>query len=339
MLSFGFGLGNDSCHVLEKHYMRRGVAAIGLCSWDRFLVLDRYAEPGGYATVQQQFEQAGGTTANTCAALAKLDVEVSFASAVGDDPEGELLIESLVEVGCDPVFVVRTPNTPTDSSYILLQGDASTRDRTILWIKGANPRMGDKLPMEHLLDHRWLLVDVTDDRLREFILELPAHLSPRTQLIGVMTFLTDTGRATAWNHLLRHDIMFGNRAELLHLTGEPDLESAIARAQQDMPGQACRVIYVTLGAEGAVAIRPSEVTSSPAFNLDIVDTTGAGDAFAAGAIWGITEGLPDAEILMRGNAVGGLCCSALGARAGLPTRTEALELIQSGLLYQHEPSP
>jgi fructokinase len=65
----------------------------------------------------------------------------------------------------------------------------------------------------------------------------------------------------------------------------------------------------------------------PAFEVDVVDTTGAGDAFTAGCIWGLLEHADDREVLKRGNLLGGLACTALGARAGLPTRAQALSAL------------
>ncbi|CAN5561713.1 sugar kinase [soil metagenome] len=310
--------------------MLRAVAAIGLCSWDKFVVVNRYPCLGEYATVLHQFEQAGGTTSNTCDALAKLDVDVSLASTVGADREGELLVQSLKEAGCDTSMIDVRADYPTDSSYILLPGGGEAPDRTILWVKGAQPRHGDKLPIERLLEHRWVLIDVNDDRLRAFLLDLPAHVSPRTQLIGAMTYLTDTDRSVGWQHLLGHEIVFGNERELMHLTAAANPGAAIATARDAMPGTACRVIYLTSGARGSTAIRPEGVTTVPAFEVDVIDTTGAGDAFAAGCIWGITDSLDDREVLARGNAVGALACRAMGARAGLPTRDEAEYMVQHG---------
>lgn len=310
--------------------MRRAVAAVGLCSWDRFLVLDHQPVQGGFATVQRQFEQAGGTTANTCAALGRLGVDVALASGVGDDDEGAALVDSLSEAGCDVTMIERDPESPTDSCLILIPDDDTPRDRTILWVKGAQPRHGDRLPINELLDHRWLLIDVNDDRLRSFLLELPAHLSPRTLLLGVMTYLTDTSREVGWEHLLAHDIVFGNQFELIELSGAHNLTGAIDIAQKTMRHSACRVMYVSLGADGAIAIRSDGTVTSPAFDVEVVDTTGAGDAFTAGCIWGIVEGLSDEEVLRRGNAVGARCCTGYGARAALPDREDVLKLIERG---------
>jgi sugar/nucleoside kinase (ribokinase family) len=95
-----------------------------------------------------------------------------------------------------------------------------------------------------------------------------------------------------------------------------------------LPGNACTILFVSRGPLGALAIRADGVIEVPAFVVEAIDTTGAGDAFAAGCIWGLLDGCGDRETLTRGNALGALTCRALGARAGLPTRAQALSFLE-----------
>lgn len=303
--------------------MKLGIAAVGMCAWDHFLVCKHYPGPGEYTIVENEFEQAGGTTSNTCAALGLLGLEPVLASCVGDDDEGTAIIASLAAAGCDVTHIITKPGVPTDRSVIVISGEGDSLDRTIFWVQGARPAAGERFPVAEILEHRWVLLDVDDPELRQFWLDLPAHLSPRTRLIGTMIYLVDIDREAGWSQALQHDVVLGNRREFLALTGEADLDAAIARAQADMTGAACSLMLVSLGAQGALAIRRDSVTHSPAFDVDALDTTGAGDAFAAGCIWGLLENQPDDEILRRGNLIGGLACTALGARAGLPTLDQA----------------
>jgi sugar/nucleoside kinase (ribokinase family) len=303
--------------------MRAGIAAVGMCAWDHFLVCKRYPGPGEYTIIDHEFEQAGGTTSNTCAALGLLGLNPLLASCVGADEQGDAIIASLAAAGCDVDAIVQKAGSPTDRSVIVISGEGDGLDRTIFWIQGARPAAGERFPVERILDHRWVLLDVDDPDLRQFWLDLPAHLSPRTRLIGTMIYLVDIDRAAGWSQALQHDVLFGNLREFLLLTGQSDLDAAIATAQTDMAGTACSMMLVSLGARGSIAIRRDGVTRAPAFEIEALDTTGAGDAFTAGCIWGLLENQPDSEILRRGNLLGGLACTALGARAGLPTRERA----------------
>ena len=294
-----------------------------MSAWDHFVVCKQFPGPGEYTIVQSEFEQAGGTTANTCAALGKLGLEPYFASYVGDDALGTGIIESLNAAGCDTSGVLRLSGTATDRSIIVVSGVAAEVDRTIFWIQGARPSAGAQFDVETILDHRWVLIDVDDPRLRQFWLDLPAHRSPRTRLIGTMIYLVEMPKDEGLRQALQHDVMFGNRREFLTLAGTADLDAAIEIAQRRLPGSACEVMFVSLGAEGAIAITDSDVTRIAATSVAVVDTTGAGDAFAAGCIWGILDRADHREILTRGTVVGGFACTAYGARAGLPSRPDA----------------
>lgn len=302
--------------------MRRGVAALGLCSWDQIVVTDTYPGPGEYAVVRRRIEQSGGTTANACAALARLGVPVMLVSAVGDDPAGAALLADLRDDGCDVSHVTVRAGEPSDTGIIVVSGAPERRDRTIFWIQGTQPRSGDQLPVDTMLDHQWVMIDVDDARLRSFFLDLPAHQSPRTKLFGTMTYLVEMPPEDGWRHALRHDVVAGNVRELMTLTGAPTLDEAFDRARRDLVANACTRLFISHGANGAYVVRPDGVEHLPTFFVDVVDTTGAGDAFAAGCLWGLLDRCPDVEILRRANALGALACRSLGARASLPGRDE-----------------
>lgn len=299
--------------------MRRGVSALGLCSWDQFIVTDTYPGPGEYTIVRKEFQQAGGTTGNTCAALARLGVDVLFASVVGADERGHLLRQSLIEAGCDTRHIATRSGSPSDTGIIVISGAPGRRDRTIFWIQGAKPELGDFLPIDDLLEREWFLVDVSDPKLRSFILDLPAHRSPRTALIGTLTYLVEMPEGDGWDHALRHDVIFGNEKELRALTGCTTTSDAVAFAQRAMLGHACRAMYITQGGDGALAVRTTSVEHVPAFEVEVVDTTGAGDAFVAGGISALVERRNDIDVLTRGAATAALACGAFGGRAGQPT--------------------
>lgn len=307
--------------------MRRGVAALGLCSWDQFVVTNVYPGPGEYAIVRHQVEQSGGTTGNTCAALARLGLPVMLVSAVGNDERGARLIDDLDQEGCDVRHVMIRDGAPSDTGIIVVSGASSQRDRTIYWIQGAKPIHGDQLPVDEILAHQWVLLDIDDARLRNFFLDLPAHQSPRTKLFGTMTYLVEMQPGEGWRHALRHDVTVGNVRELLVLTGEPTLDAAFGRARHDLVASACSRLFISHGGNGAYVVRPDGVEHLPAFSIEPADTTGAGDAFAAGCLWGLLDRASDGEILRRANALGALACRALGARTALPTLDEALAFL------------
>lgn len=303
------------------------VAAIGLASWDRFLVLDRDPRHGSYAIVTHREEQPGGTTSNLSVALSRLGVSVMLVAAIGDDPEGRAIRDRLEAAGCDVRHLRVKTGTPTDACFILVAPSDHGVDRTILWEQGARLQRGDPLPIEELFSHDLIIVDVDDPDLRQFLVDLPAHIAPRTQLVGPLVYLTELEPERGLRLALQHDVIVGNDDELCYLTGEVELEAAIERLQAAMPLHVTRLAAVSRGALGSIIVTRREVTPVPAFRVDVVDTTGAGDAFAAGIVYGLLRRWDPPRLGRFANAVGALAVRALGAQASLPTLAEVEALI------------
>ena len=310
------------------------VAAVGLASWDQFLVLDRFPAPGLAEIVRAETDQSGGTTANVAAALARLGVQVTFAGMVGADTRGCRLRDDLAAEGIDVRYLSTRADEPTDSGVILVTGTPPEMERTILWRQGARLHRGDYLPIEELFAHDLVVVDVDDLALRRLLVDLPMHVSPRTRLLGPLTYLVDTEPETGLDLALRHDYLVGNEAELRYLTRTATLDDAVAVLRDHLPLSQTRFAAISRGARGCVLIDRHAVLALPALAVEVVDTTGAGDAFAAGVALGIVERL-DLEMLGRfANAVGALAIRRLGARASLPTRLEVEAFVRQAAVLE-----
>lgn len=263
------------------------VAAIGLASWDRLLVVDRYPGPGGYAIVNTDVASAGGTTANAAVALARLGADVFLRARVGDDAAGRALTDAIRAAGVDASGVMAQPGQPTDAATVIVS--RRPPDRTILWHQGARLVRGDRLDVPHLFGHDVVLLDVDDVPLRRFLVDLPAHTLPGARLLGTLTYLHDPAIPDAFDLLMRHDAVVGNERELCAITGQSDLEAAIAAVRGRMRGENLRAAIVTRGAAGSLAVTVNERWDVRALPVDVVDTTGAGDALAAGYLVGGPE--------------------------------------------------
>ncbi len=301
---------------------RPRVAAIGMASWDRLIVTDFYPEAGSYAIVRRTLEQSGGTTANTVHALARLGIPVSFAAKVGDDDEGRELRRVLEAEGCDCAHLTTRDGELSDSAIIVVSGAGHGVDRTIYWHQGARLKHGDSLPLAELFAHDLVILDVDDSRLRRFIVDLPTHTSPWTRFLGSLTYLVEMSPREGLEIALRHDYLAGNQRELLYVTGCDDIHAAIREVQQQMIYADLRMFAISMGPAGCILADHQSTTAVPAFDVDVVDTTGAGDAFAAGVALGILERREPREIGRLANAMGAMSIRELGARSSLPTRSE-----------------
>jgi len=303
------------------------VATIGLTSWDRFIVTDFYPEAGSYAIVRQTLEQSGGTTANTAHALSLLGIPVTMVAIVGDDPQGVRLRQELAAAGCDVRYVGTRSGERSDSGVIVVSGRDGATDRTIFWQQGARLRMGDALPINDLFAHDLVILDVDDPQLRRFIVDLPLQGSPRAQILGTLTYLAELSPADGFEIAMRYNYLIGNERELRYVTQMNATDAALDCLVERMMTADTRFAAISLGARGCVVVTPDESHHVPGCSVDVVDTTGAGDAFAAGVALGILNRRSPREIGRIGNAMGALSVRALGARTCLPSRAELIAFL------------
>ena len=296
------------------------VAAIGLASWDRLLVIDRYPASGEQSTVLEELAAPGGTTTNTCVALACLGATVKVVTALGDDAEGALVRTGLEAAGVDMSWSVVRPGERTDQATVLVSREPP--DRTILWHPGAQVRKGDRLDIPAIFGHDIVLLDLCDPPLLRFLTDLPAHVSPRTRLLGTANYLADPAIPDRLELALRHDVFVGSEKDIRDVVGAPDTAIALDALQERIAGANLRAAIVTAGVRGCTVVTENERWRIPAFAVDAVDPTGAGDAFLAGIAWGMARFWPWPETARFATAMGALATRALGAQAGLPTLPE-----------------
>ena len=274
----------------------------------------------------------GGSAANTAAALARLDVPCRFAGAVGDDSFGRFAVESLTKVGVDTALVTVAPGEPTVTVVAVVQPDG---DRLIyVWPPsgGAHGALQPSDAVDAVLGSTWLHVSGICLRLqpaRDAV--LAAMQRARADGIPVSFDLNLRLENWGWEAGFREvvaaavehaDVVLGAASdEIGPLAGIDDpIEAARALAGAD------RLVIARLGAAGAVACSANEVVTVPGFEVAVVDTVGAGDAFDAGFIAARLRGEDVAGAVRWGNAVAGLTVSRPGARSS-PARSEVEALL------------
>ncbi|MFN8473372.1 MAG: carbohydrate kinase family protein [Anaerolineae bacterium] len=256
---------------------------------------------------------------------ARLGLRVAFAGLVGDDAFGAFMRGALAERGVDTSGVVVTGRVTTGVSVILSQ----VNDRAILTHLGtiaalrlAHIDMGLVARARHLhLASYFLLAGLRP--------EVPA-LFDQAHALGLTVSLdTNYDPAEAWDSgvrdaLARADIFLPNATEAVALTGASDTAAALGALAAVTPA-----VVVKLAGEGAIARRGEETAAARAYPVDVADTTGAGDSFDAGFIYGWLNGWGLERCLRMACACGSLSTRAVGGIAGQPTAAEALALVSS----------
>ena len=261
----------------------------------------------------------GGQVATAAVACHRWGLSTRYIGKIGDDYAGRLQRESL-ERECMELHLIEVPDCESQVAFILV--DQSSGERTILWKR--DPRLdflNDELRPEWITNARLLHVDGHPCG--------PSALAARwAREAGVMVLADLDNLYPGVEELLEQvDFLIAAREFPERVLGISDPLESLPEIVRRF---GCQVAGVTLGQEGALAWDGREFHYSPAFQVEAVDTTGAGDIFHAGFAYCLLKGraLPDA--LEFSCAAAGLNCTALGARGGIRPISEISALIESG---------
>lgn len=279
-------------------------------------------DPGRLVLVDEMSLHTGGCAVNAAGALARLDLPAEVVGKVGDDPFGEFLIRALERRGVGTRGVSRDSDAGTSASMVMVDPDG---ERRFVHYIGANARLTLDDVDPTIVEGASILHVAGSLVLPGIDGEPTAQLLQQARDAGVITFLDtvwdDTGR---WMELLEPclphvDYFVPSLAEARALTGEDDPE-AVARALID---HGVGVVGLKMGADGCLVLnQDGDLLRVPAFEVEAVDATGAGDAFAAGFIAGIWLEYSLEETARLANAVGALCVTGVGALGGVRSLEE-----------------
>ncbi|MGW1621727.1 carbohydrate kinase family protein [Streptomyces sp. NPDC002172] len=274
--------------------------------------VDAIPEGQGATLVEDIRMTAAGTAGGTALSLAKLGATVRSAGAVGADATGDMLVQLLGRAGIDTAFLVRRADTATSASVLPIRPNG---DRPSLHLLGANITYGvDDVPWDALAeaDHLHLggpeLIGVeAAARILHFAKEHGVTTSVDLLAPGVLGGFEQIAAALPYvDHLLPND------DQVLGFSGEDDL---LAGAKK-LVGAGAGLVAVTRGGDGALLVTAEGAEPVPAFEIDVVDTTGCGDAFSAGFVYGIGLGRTPHDSAVLGNAVAALVAQGLGSDHG-----------------------
>jgi sulfofructose kinase len=289
----------------------KGIICVGHAAIDRIYRIDKFPNRPTKIRALEHIEAGGGMAANAATAIARLGGTVELWSRVGDDDNGVKIRRHLISAGVDARYVQAFEENRSSTSVILVDGHG---ERMIVGSRDVDMPSGTHwLPLERISDAGAVLAD-----LRWLEAARVAFEAARTA--GVPTILdADLGGREALVELLAlTDYAIFSQQALEEFAAEEAIEDRLRRVAKLGPRHA----GVTLGQDGYMWLEGGIVERFPAFNVDVVDTTGAGDAFHGAFALGLAEGRQLREIVRRASATAALKCTRLGARTGLPTIDE-----------------
>lgn len=291
----------------------------GLNAVDHLIVVPQYPSFDTKTRFLEHMRSAGGQTATAMVALRRLGMKTAYAGRFGSDPEGQFGLETLNQDDVNTDFVTIVEGASTQLAFIVI--DSRNGERTIIWDR--DERLGYKpedAPVEFGSMGRVLHVDAHDP-------PACARLARAARETGTIVSADIDNIYEGLPELLPLiDLLITSKEFPHRLTGITDERASLIELKARY---GCSVIGMTKGVDGALLYCEGQFIESASYPAPGIcrDTTGAGDAFHGGFLYGLLAGEDIKTSLKYANAVAALKCAGLGARSGLPTKSQLAEFL------------
>ena len=302
---------------------RTDIVAIGLNATDTLIRVPRFPAFDSKTKILSSALLPGGQAATAAVACRRWGLHSRYVGKVGDDAAGRLQREEFAREGIE-VHLIEVPNCASPLAFIIV--DQSTGERTILWQRDDRLDLRpEELPQEWIRGARLVHVDGHPCA--------PAAAAARwAREAGVIVTADLDNLYPGIEVLLEHiDFMIGSRDFPERLLGMADLLESLPEITRRF---GCRVSGATLGRDGVLAWDGTRFHYCPAFCVDTVDTTGAGDVFHAAFAYALLRSDELPAILEFACAAAGLNCAALGARGGIRPVSEIEKILRKASRHE-----
>ncbi len=295
-------------------------AGFGVNAVDHLMVVPEYPDPDTNMRLIDYKQGAGGQTASAIVALQRLGMRTAYAGRFGTDAEGRFGLQSLKDEGVDVEFAEVVEGARTQVGYIIIE--AKRGERTVIWDRDERlAYAAHDAPVEFAGRARVIHLDSHDPLAC-------ARIAREARAAGTIVSADIDNVYEGLPELLPLiDVLISSKEFPRLLTGMDDDRAALAEIKARY---GCALVGLTKGGRGATVLCEGEFLETPAFQVPggCVDTTGAGDAFHGGFLYGLLQGEEIEMCLKIGCAVAALGCRALGARTALPTREELNDFLK-----------
>lgn len=298
---------------------KKKIIVVGHAALDHVFRIEAFPKTATKVRSLEHFEGGGGSAANAAVAAARLGAEAHLWSRVGDDPTGQRIIAGLGAEGvaADNIFV--HPGSRSSEAAVIVDGHGerfivSERDHHM-------PEGAEWLPLEQIRDASAVVSD-----LRWFEGTEAAFREARRQGVPTVLDIDVGGGAAALKYLALTDYAIFSAPAFEAVLPDDDDEERL----RHLLARGVRHAGVTRGAAGYLWRNASGAGGlQPAFKVQAVDSTGAGDAFHGAFAWGLSQGLDDTACAKVASAVAAIKCERLGARVGLPNRERLIAFLKA----------
>jgi sulfofructose kinase len=302
----------------------------GLNAVDHLIVVPEYPSFDSKLRFLHHKQAAGGQTASAMVALQRLGLQTAYAGRFGSDAEGHFGFRSVKDEGVNIEFAEVVEGARNQIAFIIV--DARSGERTIIWDRDERlTYLADEAPVALVSRGRVLHLDAHDPPACKRMAEAArSDRSGHSGCTGATIVSADIDNIyEGLPELLPFiDVLITSKEFPHRLTGIADERAALVELKARY---GCGIVGLTKGADGATVYSEGQFIESPVCEVPggCRDTTGAGDAFRGGFLYGLLRGEDIETSLHFGNAVAALNCRSLGARSGLPSAGELNDYLAS----------
>lgn len=282
--------------------MRIDVLCVGLACYDLVFDVSHHPDADEKMVASSMLACGGGPAANAAVMIAKLGAKAAFSGYLGNDLYGDKHQQEFLDCGVDTTLLVRGAS-PTPLATVLVKPDGK---RALINYKGQTRALPETVVDFSGVSAKTVLLDGHEPALSKALL---AHVRAQ-QIPSVL----DAGSVHDGTVALMTQVEYLVCSEKFARQWAGDTATALSRLASVAP-----TVVITLGEHGLIWQRGQEHGALPAFAVQAIDTTGAGDAFHGAFAAAVALGMDWPDILRYASAAGSLCCTQTGARLGLPS--------------------
>lgn len=298
--------------------MKNKIVVIGSSNVDLIMKMDRLPEKGETVTEAEFMQVYGGKGANQAVAAARAGGNVAFVNCVGEDAYTPQMIQNYKNDEIDTQFVFQEKGVATGHALIMIGGDG---DNSISVAPGANYRLTPQKINEarSIIDEAAMIVmqyEIPEETIK-YVIDLANRKN-----IPVLWNVAPA-RAFDFSYIPKVNILVLNELEagfLAEMSVENEQEAE--KAADILLAKGVEKVIITLGSKGAFVVTKDEKVRVPAFKVDAVDTTAAGDTFCGSFAVALVEGKSLKDSLQFASAAAAICVTRMGAQPSAPTRKE-----------------
>ena len=293
------------------------VTGLGQCSLDYLSLVDVYPHVDTKKEVLAWHEEGGGPVATALVALSRLGISCCFHGITGDDEAGRKIRQSLEGEGIDIKGLVQRKDSSSQTAFIAVEKGSARR--TIFWRRPSGKALQhDELPEDFLSGSNLLLID-------GLMMEASLAAVRRAREMNIPVLL-DAGSARPGMYDLARSCNYVVASEIFSEgLGWKLTPQALLRESEAL---GARALTITLGEEGSITVSDGRIIRMPAFKVEAVDTTGAGDVFHGGYIFGLLQRWDLERVVRFASAVAAIKCRRMGGRTGIPRLDEVMHFLQ-----------